>query len=541
VGVIGLACAAACAIVVANGSAAAVQSRASVFTGYGFDACSAPSLATLAAWQASPYRSLGIYIGGANRACTQSNLSQPWVANVVAQGWSLLPLYVGLQAPCVSQSGLKKLSSTAATAAQQGTAAADDAVAQANALGLPPDSPIYFDMEGYSTKNPACSRAVQAFVGGWNDELHVQGHTAGVYGSAASTIRDLETTSTPDDAWIANWDGVAGVFGDSYVPDAFWPNHQRIHQYKGGHKETWGGVTINIDNDFVDAAVVGPIAVAPPPPPPAEGSVGSGDSLASASWASGTFVDAVVVTLTPQSPAPPPATYAVKLTVTEADGVTPVASWGLPVDVHLNAQSAGTMPAFSTDGTTWQPLKLAPGGTIPTGHDVGYVANADGSFDVYTRLPGLVGLVPDTLPPAQPQGLAGRFVHGQLSLSWKPATDNSGSVAGYRILVDGTQLTAVDGETQDALVHTFHPTAQTVYRVQAVDAAGNVGKPSRPLVVVPTTKPAKLPKPVPHWAWALFAWQHGHKGVRPAAAPHKPPAWFWTWSAWRAAPFRVKR
>ena len=55
------------------------------------------------------------------------------------------------------------------------------------------------------------------------------------------------------------------------------------------------------------------------------------------------------------------------------------------------------------------------------------------------------------------------------------------------------------------------------------------------------TKPAKLPRPVPHWAWALFTWQHGHKGTRPAAAPHKPPAWYWPWSVWRAAPFRLKR
>lgn len=540
-GVLALACAAACAIAVANGSAAARLARASVYTGYGFDACSAPSLNTLAAWEASPYRALGIYIGGVNRGCSQPNLTASWVTSAVSEGWSLLPLYVGLQAPCVGQSRLQKLSSNTIAAARQGQSAAQDAMAQANALGLPADSPIYFDMEGYSTKNAACTSAVQAFVGGWVGQLRTFGHASGVYGSAASTIRDIESTSSPDDVWIANWNGVAGVFGDKYVPDSLWPNHQRIHQYKGGHKETWGGVTINIDNDYVDGAVVGSAVAPPPPPPPAEGSVGSGDSLATASWQSGTFTDAVAVTLTPQSPPPAPATYAVKLAVTDADGVTPVASWPLPVDVHLVAQGNGVMPAFSADGTTWQPLSRAPGGQIPAGHDVGYVANADGSFDVYTRLPGLVGLVPDTLPPAQPKGLVGKFVNGQLKLSWLAAADNSGIVAGYRILVDGAQLTAVDGETLDALVHTFHPGAQTVYRVQAVDAAGNVGKPSRPLVVVPTIKPAKLPRPLPHWAWALYAWQHGHKGARPATAPHKLPAWYWSWAAWRAAPFRIKR
>jgi hypothetical protein len=33
-----------------------------------------------------------------------------------------------------------------------------------------------------------------------------------------------------------------------------WVNHQRLHQYKGDHNETWGGVTINIDSNFLDVA-----------------------------------------------------------------------------------------------------------------------------------------------------------------------------------------------------------------------------------------------------------------------------------------------
>ena len=79
---------------------------------------------------------------------------------------------------------------------------------------------------------------------------------SGVYGSAASTIRDIAAlgASIPDAAWIANWNGVEAVFGDPHVSDALWANHQRVHQYKGGHNETWGGVTLNIDNDYVDGA-----------------------------------------------------------------------------------------------------------------------------------------------------------------------------------------------------------------------------------------------------------------------------------------------
>ncbi|HYP33480.1 MAG TPA: glycoside hydrolase domain-containing protein [Burkholderiaceae bacterium] len=524
-GVVALVCAVACLL--AGGASGRAGAHASIYTGYGFDACTAPSLASLQAWTASPYRALGIYIGGVNRACGDGNLSASWVTGAVSAGWSLMPLYVGLQAPCVSQSKLAKLSTAPNTAGQQGLDAADDAIARADVFGLPSGSPIYFDMEGYSTTNASCTKAVQAFVAGWNNELRAHGYVAGVYGSAASTMRDLVSVSTPDDAWIANWNGNPSVFGDKYVPDSVWTNHQRIHQFKGGHKETWGGVTINVDNDYVDAAVVGATAPPPPPPPPPAGSVGSGDSLATASWPAGAFTQPVAVTLTAVTPPPPPATYAVKLLVTQSDGVTPVPSFNAPVDVHLNAQGAGVVPAFSADGTTWTAAA--------------FTANADGSFDVSTKLQGLIGLVPDTTAPAQPQGFTGRFVAGRLVLSWLAAKDNSGHVSSYDVLLDGAPLQTVPGTVRTATVRAFHPTAQTVYRVRAVDAAGNAGKPTRPLVVVPTTKPAKLPRPLPQWAWALFTWQHAHAGQRPAAAPQRPPAWYWTWAAWRSSPFRVKR
>src|SRR5205085_9735596 len=215
-----------------------------VFTGYGFDACSAPSRKALAAWTASPYRAVGVYMGGVNRGCSQPNLTQTWVSSTLTAGWSLLPLYVGLQAPCVSSSPLQRISATPATAAAQGRTAADDAASLATTLGLPTGSPIYFDMEGYKVNDSACTKAVQSFVTGWVTELRADSFLAGVYGSAASTIRDVSTLgpALPDVVWIANWNGVEAVFGDPYVSDTLWASHQRVHQYKGGHQETWGGV-----------------------------------------------------------------------------------------------------------------------------------------------------------------------------------------------------------------------------------------------------------------------------------------------------------
>ena len=229
-----------------------------IFTGLGFDACSTPSTRTMSAWSVSPYRAIGVYIGGENRACSQPNLTSNWVSAQTAAGWHLIPTYVGLQAPTSSCSSCAKLSAGQATA--QGTAAAIDAVAQATAVAIGPGSPIYFDMESY-TRTSSATAATLTFLEAWTRKLHALGYVSGVYSSSASGIADLAGALgsgylEPDDLWIANWNGVKNT-ADPAVPAAGWALHQRIHQYLGGHNETYGGVTINIDNNYVDGATVG--------------------------------------------------------------------------------------------------------------------------------------------------------------------------------------------------------------------------------------------------------------------------------------------
>ena len=528
-------------------SGATAQQSADVFTGYGFESCNAPSISTLTAWAASPYQALGIYIGGVNRACKNANLSSSWVTTTRSLGWSLLPLYVGLQAPCVSESGLAKISQTLATAAAQGKAAADDAVAQASAVGLPGGSPIYLDVEGYATNNASCTKAVQSFVGGWVNELRPLGYLAGVYGSAASTIRDVAALGAgiPDAVWIANWNGVEGVFGDPHVSDSLWAAHQRVHQYKGGHNETWGGVTLNIDNDYADGPVVGPSAAPQPPPTttapapaPTGGAVGSGDGKAAASWPAQAFSAPVAVTLTPTSQPTTTSGYAVQLTVTDTATQAPVARFGAPITLHLLVPAAGLVPSYSPDGTTWKPLPKLTAGAVPV--DAGYTLDPDGTAEIQTFVPGFFGLRSDTTPPTQPPSFAGHFSGDALVLQWQGATDDSGTVASYQVLLDGTPVQTLKGTSRRSVVHAFHPTGLTVYRVRAVDPAGNLGKVSRPAAVVPRSRPAGIPKALPRWAWSLFAWQHG-QGSRPSAAPKKLPTWYWNWASWRIAPFRLAR
>ena len=228
-------------------------SAASAFTGLGFDACATPSKREMSAWGSSPYRAIGVYIGGQNRGCSQPNLTASWVAEQVAAGWHLIPTYVGLQAPTSSCGSCAKLSAAAATS--QGVAEANDAVEQARAVAIGPGSPIYFDMESYSTGGSASSATLN-FLTAWTSRLHALGYSAGVYSSGASGIADLAAKLgsgylEPDELWSANWNGSPA--SDPYVPPGSWSGH-RIHQYRGGHDETYGGVTINIDNDYVEGA-----------------------------------------------------------------------------------------------------------------------------------------------------------------------------------------------------------------------------------------------------------------------------------------------
>jgi hypothetical protein len=86
---------------------------------------------------------------------------------------------------------------------------------------------------------------------------------------------DWTALSNPlDDAWIASWyktDLDGDGEGDQYFYDPnanvwnviclspnVWTDHQRIRQYAGGHNETWGSVTINIDSNVTDGRVVSP-------------------------------------------------------------------------------------------------------------------------------------------------------------------------------------------------------------------------------------------------------------------------------------------
>ena len=142
--------------------------------------------------------------------------------------------------------------------ATEGRLSAYDAVRRAKALGIRRRAPIYFDMEAYDSRKAKCREAVLRFLHEWSRGLQRRHYRSGVYSSVASGIVDLglaKGVTKPMAIWFAHWNRRAKVYGDPYIPDSWWHPHRRIKQYRGGHREKHGGVTINIDSNIVDGLV----------------------------------------------------------------------------------------------------------------------------------------------------------------------------------------------------------------------------------------------------------------------------------------------
>jgi len=145
-----------------------------------------------------------------------------------------------------------------AKARRQGKAEAASAVAAAQQLGIVPGSTLWYDLEGFDQTKVRCREASLSFLNGWTRGIHALHYVSGVYSSAGSGIWALDQTrvdgpttyTLPDQIWIARWDGRADT-STSYIRNDGWRPGRRMKQYIGGHDETWGHVTINIDRDFL--------------------------------------------------------------------------------------------------------------------------------------------------------------------------------------------------------------------------------------------------------------------------------------------------
>lgn len=215
------------------------------YHGFGFDACAAPSASYLSSWRRlSPYRAVGIYIGGSDRACAQPNLTAGWIRAEAADGWHFMPMYVGPQAE-FGQLGQHP--------GHQGRAAANDAAVQAERLDLGPGTPLYYDMEAYGSGQ---AHAALAFLSSWTSRLHALGYSSGVYGSSGSGVSYLagqyftRKYALPDVVFDALWNGRANTADPVFGPGEW--TDRRVHQYAGNAVQSYGGDAMEIDQDFLN-------------------------------------------------------------------------------------------------------------------------------------------------------------------------------------------------------------------------------------------------------------------------------------------------
>ena len=237
-------------------------------TGYAFDSCVSPSNAVMDRWwHTSPFSAVGIYLSGKGRACpqrAQPHLSPAWVRRQHDVGWRILPIHVGLQAPCF-QAGdptptKPRMSAERRKAHRQGVRAAGVALDAADRYRIGRGSTVYLDIEFYDRARTKCNRAVLAHIDGWTERLHRARFRAGLYSSASAAVRALDAARHADPrryAWPDQlWAGcsVCRPVGDltPFLRDTYWRGHSRLHQYVLDTRATYGNVSYSIDKNWVD-------------------------------------------------------------------------------------------------------------------------------------------------------------------------------------------------------------------------------------------------------------------------------------------------
>lgn len=516
------------------------------YQGQGFDTCQIPTAAQLQTWwNSSPYSAVNLYIGGISRACSNSALSASFVSQLNAQGWRFFPTWVGPQAACAPEFYPHKMSYDTTQAYNEGVNEANAAILVAQTLGLTESdgsgTVIYYDLEAYDTNDEQCRAAVNAFIDGWTDGLRVPpGNLAGVYGaSVGSAVPDWWTDSNirPDAVWIAEWylnpiyRPYATVLVD-HVDDTYWSNHQRLRQYAGGHDETWGGLTLNIDSNVLDGPLTVPNGTAgtiapttPFNPYPADGGIVGRTSDTWLRWK--TTGDTCSIHIWN-------ATY--DKTVSTSCSLYHL---GVVAPGTYSWQVTATNPAGSTLGPTWTlkvrpapPTSLAAIPASPTKVDLTWVASIDTVDHYLIFADGIrVATVDGTATSAQVSNLACKTSHeffiksnrdGVISYGSQHAITTTPSCAPVLL----SPLNAIANSLQPAFIWGT-VTDATQYQIQ-VSAASNFSV----LAVNVKLTETSYAHPLPFQANKKYYWRVralgpfgiGDWGLSSFTTPNPPPA-----------------
>ncbi len=436
---------------VRNAAAAATRSQdlpATVgnYVGLGFDTCTAPSSSVMQTWlQDSPYRAIGIYIGGADTACDQPNLTAAWVQQQATAGWRFIPMYAGPQA------AFGQLTAPA----QQGVADANDAVAQAQSLGFGPGTPLYYDMEAYPSSESA---AALEFLAAWTGQVHQLGYAAGVYASSDSGVADLAQdynggATTPDVIFDALWNGEPDT-SDSNIPAGDWTGGRRVHQFSGNASQSFGGDSMVIDQDYLDVSLPAqPVPVASVTPLPSPSATATPASTPS-----------VTPSATPQPSASDTPAPSASDTPAPSASDTPAPSASdtpAPSASATPAPSATStpIPAVADTGGTSQasPAVVTQGGTTElfytdSGHLIEQSASAGGLW-TRTELTGDASGVPSTVQVGS--GTTDVFYRGTDGFLWELTSSGSGWLPPQRLAQMGRVGTPEAVSQPDGVIDVF--------------------------------------------------------------------------------------
>ena len=227
-----------------------------------------------------------------------------------------------------------------------------------------------------------------------------------------------------------------------------------------------------------------------------------------------------------------------QLGAVDSTTAAPVTRFGTLLAIHVGSPGTGVVVAYSSDGLTWTPVDAwaRPPSASARRPDTSPSPTAPWTSTRSSRAPSRSST---TLPPpTTPGSLRGRFSQRALLLTWTKATDNSGAIATYRILLNGAPIQTLAATSTKTSVTRFRKTGWSVYRVIAVDGSGNQSARTNPIAVVKKARPRGLPRAIPAWAWRLLKWQsHGKKGKRPLS-PRPVPSWYWRWAGWQLTPYR---
>ena len=259
------------------------------FTGYGFDQCLAPTQKAMNRWlKNSPFLAVGIYISGDSRGLPRASPTSPRPGS--------RPSSRRAGGCCRSPSARRRPAAPRfprydddetirptrgpnggyPTPGRQGSRGGGKPSWPPPALGIVPGSTLWYDLEGFDHTRRDCRESALAFLSAWTNRC-TPSATSPASTPAPGPASRCSTTrrvNRPAALHAARPDldrplGRRGQHQHVVHPQRRWHPAGRMKQYQGGHNETWGGVTINIDRNFLD---LGRGSVGPRPRATAAGS-----------------------------------------------------------------------------------------------------------------------------------------------------------------------------------------------------------------------------------------------------------------------------